>query len=293
MSSAGEQWGLEKRLAAVERSPWLGKLLGQLRQQDRLFDYHCPPNILADYDDAAMLAYLQQAYSKEFFVIENPAEINKYSWLGDRVAKKDDLKIPEWELKPGHPGVVKAASEKGDGLVLVKFKKGEGFQKIEPQLWIPANELLMYGDTSLLFHVSWKGFIRGSLGNFPEYNQPLSTINSPEKRRGFLVKYNGERRVQFKTFIPDGTEGIIFGRKLTQQGNNYAIAWANRPGLQFQYFSSTFQDGSTAWWPEYVMRSSDFRLIIPNTVPFAELLAKQRKEYEDDCRARDAPIEFP
>ena len=74
-----------KRPLVSGRSATLDALLQRLKVADRLFEYNVPSEVRATYSDEQLLPFLRQTYSAKAFVVDEPAEIDRYAQLGDRV----------------------------------------------------------------------------------------------------------------------------------------------------------------------------------------------------------------
>jgi hypothetical protein len=92
-----------KKTVTIERSESMGKLLGILKERDRMYAYHVPEGvILNEYDDDSLLEHLTKMYSKPNFVIDDVTIIKKYRQPGDKVITKKEIVFHNQYLKKGN-----------------------------------------------------------------------------------------------------------------------------------------------------------------------------------------------
>lgn len=242
------------KLKPQERDPQLENLLHDLQNLDRLFEYNVPVNIRTSYDNDDLLQHLQKTYTQELFVIEHPTEVQKYAQVGERVVSKQQLSKIERQLKKGAEGVVK---KNKDGDITVDFK--------ELGIWtLPYTTLTWLGNAKWFFLPEVRS----------ETEMPITKDVTPQN----LVRYDGKEIIHYTSNIPAGANGLItyIPEKIdstAKEDQRYFVTWAQQPGLiqKIKPFTWEYRLGCM---PEQWFRASDLKLVIPNTIPFDEVVRK-------------------
>ncbi len=224
---------MEEKIDNIIRSPGLESLLKELKQQDSLFDYNVPAHVRKDYEDSKLINHLDETYSKDRFIIDDPAEIAKYVMEHDIVIKKGDSNVLEWQLKKGEQGEI--INIEDDKIMIL-------FPKIKLTIYIPKTD----------FEVYCTGGFFGSVINPAKPGDKIDNLN-----KGAGITYTGANLVNYLEFIPNGTEGIV---GTVYNNSNLGIIWAENPGLKVRGFP-----------PNYTYNSSDVELLRKNRIDFKQL----------------------
>lgn len=230
-----------------DNSKRLELLLAKLEQKDRLYEYNIPPTI-KDFPESKLMDYLEEKYKDDNFVITNPEAIKKYAQSGDIVVKNGDYKEVNWRVKTGSKGKVKKVFENS---LEIKFPNCR--VKLRE-----SDQLIVYGDGRFFGH------------DLVE-EKPVTSI---AVIKGYMVRYEGHPIESVKTFVPDGTKGVI----TAEYKGQYFITWVNTPNLKFEYPKNPCANHPDHSKPEKYFPAEDFKLIIPNGIDLSELVQEVGKE---------------
>ncbi len=228
---------LEQRVKTMLRDSRVDEMLKRLQKDDPLYAHNVPPSLLETYSDDRLLDHLRATYSRDEFVISDPAEILKYIKPNDKVVNRALINSGNVIIARDTECYVSSFSASGKPII-------SRFGYLDNREVAPE-DLVVYGKRR------WgRNYFSDALGDTFDAKNAANAIKVPVT--SFQKKLNEKHIVaplkdiySHTWVIPAGAVGVV--TSFDQYNKTFCIGWMDCEGLKGD------QSFNLTWKPGYIL----------------------------------------
>ncbi|MBT5023542.1 hypothetical protein HOK51_05685 [Candidatus Woesearchaeota archaeon] len=236
---------LDTIVITTKRKPGIVKLLEALKKQDEIFNYNVPPVARTTFDDDTLLKHLEQIYSEDNFVVEDPILLWQYARTGLMVEATTDIEDSQELVNTNDQGKISHVYSKET--VVIKINKKN-------------------------VHVSKKDIVvLCEPGFFTKPHNIPKKSDDVELKKGQEVQYKGKPIKDIKSLICRGSKGVISDKVRINREDWFFVTWLDNPENKFKTTRKIGEYGYVGTRPSIFAKAAYVKLFVPNRINYHEL----------------------